>query len=119
MSRECVDSHVAILRPGGKFKFENDSDHGPPFEGVYRVVELPAQLEFDALGAIGTVRLESEGSKTHMTGAARRTDLRPRCEHAPRRPTSAGTLACPRPKRTASQAVARALSMETPNCRRC
>lgn len=58
---------VVDLRPGGKFKFENDSDHGPAFEGVYQLIEPPARLVFDATGALGTVRLESEGGKTQMT----------------------------------------------------
>lgn len=55
------------LRPGGAFRFVNESGHGPPFAGVYSVVERPAQLVFDAMGALGTVHLESEGSTTHMT----------------------------------------------------
>src|SRR5262245_60828974 len=50
------------LRPGGAFRFVNDG-HGPPFEGAYRVVERPAKLVFDALGAVGTVLLESRGAK--------------------------------------------------------
>jgi uncharacterized protein YndB with AHSA1/START domain len=54
------------LRTGGKFRFVNDS-HGPPFEGAYRVVEPPAKLVFDAVGAVGTVLLERRGTKTHLT----------------------------------------------------
>lgn len=60
-------SCVVDLRPGGKFRFENDSAHSPPFEGVYQLIEPPAQLVFDAMGALGTVRLEAEGKKTRMT----------------------------------------------------
>src|SRR5438477_845097 len=45
------------LRVGGAFRFVNEG-HAPPFEGVYRVVERPAKLVFDALGSIGTVLLE-------------------------------------------------------------
>jgi len=55
------------LRPGGAFKFVNDSGHAPPFEGAYRVVERPAKLVFDALGAVGTVLIESTGAKTRLT----------------------------------------------------
>ncbi len=56
------------LRPGGSFKFTNrDSAHSPPFSGTYLAIERPSRLEFDALGARGTVRLESKGSMTHMT----------------------------------------------------
>ena len=54
------------LRAGGTFRFVNDG-HSPPFEGIYRVVDPPAQLVFDALGAVGTVRLESRGDQTHLT----------------------------------------------------
>lgn len=54
------------LRAGGAFRFVNDA-HGPPFEGVYRVVDRPAKLVFDALGAVGTVLIESRGAKTHLT----------------------------------------------------
>jgi uncharacterized protein YndB with AHSA1/START domain len=65
---ECV----VDLRPGGTFKFTNrDSTHSPPFAGVYRVVERPSQLVFDALGAIGTVRLEANSGTTHMTVSIR------------------------------------------------
>ncbi|MBA3452402.1 MAG: SRPBCC domain-containing protein [Deltaproteobacteria bacterium] len=56
------------LRPGGAFKFVNqDSAHGPPFAGVYRVIEAPSLLVFDALGALGTVRLETDRDATNMT----------------------------------------------------
>lgn len=54
------------LRPGGAFRFTMASDHAPPFAGVYRVVERPAQLVFDAMGAVGTVRLEAEAGATRM-----------------------------------------------------
>lgn len=56
------------LRVGGVFKFVNrDAAHSPPFEGVYRAIERPALLVFDALGAVGTVRLDAERGTTHMT----------------------------------------------------
>ena len=53
------------LRVGGAFRFENQG-HSPPFTGVYKVVERPAQLVFEALGALGTVTLESVGEATRM-----------------------------------------------------
>ncbi len=56
------------LRPGGAFKFVNEgSAHSPPFAGVYRVIEPPSLLVFDALGSVGTVKLEAKGATTHMT----------------------------------------------------
>jgi uncharacterized protein YndB with AHSA1/START domain len=65
---ECVID----LRPGGGFKFTNrDSAHSPPFTGVYRIVERPSQLVFEAMGAEGTVRLESRDGTTHMTVSIR------------------------------------------------
>ena len=54
------------LRAGGTFRFVNEA-HGPPFEGTYRVVDRPAKLVFDALGAVGTVQLERRGAGTHLT----------------------------------------------------
>ncbi len=62
-------SECAIdLRPGGAFKFVNRAaGHGPPFAGVYRVIEPPSLLVFDALGSVGTVQLEASGETTHMT----------------------------------------------------
>src|SRR5690242_6654422 len=65
---ECV----VDLRPGGAFKFTNrDSAHSPPFTGVYRVIERPHQLVFEALGAVGTVRLEASQGVTQMTVSIR------------------------------------------------
>lgn len=58
------------LRPGGAFRFVNDG-HAPPFEGAYRVIERPAKLVFDALGALGTVLIEKRGAKTHVTVSIR------------------------------------------------
>ncbi len=56
------------LRPGGTFTFVNAGNaHSPPFTGTYRVIDAPAQLVFDAMGAVGTVTLASEKSGTHMT----------------------------------------------------
>lgn len=59
------------LRPGGAFCFTSASDHAPPFAGVYRLVERPAQLAFDAMGAVGTVRLEGDADTTRMTVSIR------------------------------------------------
>jgi uncharacterized protein YndB with AHSA1/START domain len=53
------------LRPGGAFAFENGG-HGPPFTGVYRVVERPSKLVFEAMGAVGTVALDADGDTTRM-----------------------------------------------------
>ncbi|MDB4997653.1 MAG: Activator of Hsp90 ATPase 1 family protein [Myxococcaceae bacterium] len=54
------------LRAGGAFRFVNDG-HSPPFAGVYTIIERPAKLVFDALGAVGTVLVESRGTTTHLT----------------------------------------------------
>lgn len=65
---ECV----VDLRPGGAFKFTNrDSGHAPPFAGVYRVVNRPTELTFEALGSVGTVRLEATDTETQMTVSIR------------------------------------------------
>jgi len=55
------------LRPGGAFNFVNGSSHAPPFAGVYRVVDRPAELVFEAMGAVGSVRLAADGGSTRMT----------------------------------------------------
>jgi uncharacterized protein YndB with AHSA1/START domain len=56
------------LRVGGAFRFVNRGDaHSPPFAGVYRVIDRPEKLVFDALGAVGTVTIETRGQKTHLT----------------------------------------------------
>ncbi|CAN5910492.1 SRPBCC family protein [soil metagenome] len=56
------------LRPGGAFKFVNkDSAHSPPFAGIYRAIEAPSLLVFDAMGSVGTVRLEADRGTTNMT----------------------------------------------------
>lgn len=54
------------LRVGGAFAFTMASQHAPPFAGVYRVIERPARLVFDALGAEGTVSLTDDGGGTRM-----------------------------------------------------
>lgn len=60
---ECV----VDLRLGGAFKFVNQGHaHSPPFAGVYKLIDRPSELVFDALGAVGTVRLEPRDGGTHM-----------------------------------------------------
>ncbi|MDX2019584.1 MAG: SRPBCC domain-containing protein [Deltaproteobacteria bacterium] len=59
------------LRPGGTFRFTMATQHAHDFTGVYRVVDPPSQLVFDAMGAIGTVRLQEVGEHTHMTVSIR------------------------------------------------
>jgi uncharacterized protein YndB with AHSA1/START domain len=55
------------LRVGGEFKLVN-SGHSPPFAGVYRVIDRPSRLVFDAMGAVGTVRLDAaDRGGTQMT----------------------------------------------------
>lgn len=54
------------LRPGGEFKLIT-AGHAPPFAGVYKTIERPALLVFDAMGALGTVRLDAGRGTTEMT----------------------------------------------------
>jgi uncharacterized protein YndB with AHSA1/START domain len=60
--RECAID----LRVGGEFKLVNRG-HSPPFAGAYRVIERPSLLVFDAMGAVGTVRLAADDRGTQMT----------------------------------------------------
>lgn len=53
------------LKVNGAFRFVSDG-HAPPFEGVYRVVERPSRLEFEAMGAHGSIVLEAQAGKTRM-----------------------------------------------------
>jgi uncharacterized protein YndB with AHSA1/START domain len=55
------------LRPGGAFQFTMSSGHAPPFAGLYRTIDRPAELVFDALGAVGVVRLVEDQGGTRMT----------------------------------------------------
>jgi len=56
------------LRPGGRFCFTNrDSAHAPPFAGAYLEVEPPSRLVFEAMGAVGTVRLEPRADGSDLT----------------------------------------------------
>ena len=58
------------LRPGGAFRFVTVG-HAPPFEGRYALIERPARLEFEAMGAYGTVTFERDGAGTRMRVAIR------------------------------------------------
>jgi hypothetical protein len=42
---------------------------------VYRTIERPSAIVFEALGAIGTVRLENKHAETHMTVSIRCTSV--------------------------------------------
>jgi uncharacterized protein YndB with AHSA1/START domain len=53
------------LRQDGAFRFQN-AGHSPAFCGVYKVIEPPSRLEFEALGTYGTVSLQPEGNGTRM-----------------------------------------------------
>jgi uncharacterized protein YndB with AHSA1/START domain len=54
------------LRPGGAFTFTNDG-HSPPFSGTYQVIEPPHRLVFEAMGAVGTVLIEADGTGSRLT----------------------------------------------------
>lgn len=54
------------LRPGGSFRFVNAGSGQHAFAGTYSEVERPSRLVFEAVGSVGTVSLESEGSGTRM-----------------------------------------------------
>lgn len=49
------------LRVGGAFRFLNEG-HG--LVGVYKVVDRPAELVFEANGSVGTVRITDDGDGT-------------------------------------------------------
>ena len=53
------------LRVNGSFRLVSDG-HAPPFEGVYRLIERPSRLEFDAMGALGSIVLDEQADKTRM-----------------------------------------------------
>lgn len=52
-------------RLNGAFRFVT-AGHAPPFQGVYSVFDRPGRLEFDALGAHGTVLLAAHPRGTSM-----------------------------------------------------
>ena len=54
------------LRVGGAFTF-TACDHGAhPFTGIYREIDPPTRLVFEAMQSTGRVLLESAGGKTRM-----------------------------------------------------
>lgn len=54
------------LKPKGAFRFVT-AGHAPPFEGVYEVIDRPSRLEFQAMGAKGTVTLRPHAHGTLMS----------------------------------------------------
>jgi uncharacterized protein YndB with AHSA1/START domain len=54
------------LRPGGSFKFVSRAHPEMPFTGIYREIQPPERLEFDALGSKGRVSLQRAGAGTRM-----------------------------------------------------
>jgi uncharacterized protein YndB with AHSA1/START domain len=53
------------LRVGGAFEFVN-AGGSPPFAGLYREIDRPSRLVFEALGALGSVELTRSEGKTRM-----------------------------------------------------
>lgn len=49
------------LRVGGAFRFVNEG-HG--LVGIYKVIDRPAELVFEANGSVGTVRITDDGNGT-------------------------------------------------------
>lgn len=55
------------LRVGGRFVFVNRDRPEMPFAGVYREVDPPARLVFDAMGAEGRVLIEPADGGSLLT----------------------------------------------------
>jgi len=55
------------LRIGGSFTFVPSGHPDHPFTGIYRAIERPGLIAFDALGAQGRVVLAPTGTGTRMT----------------------------------------------------
>jgi len=55
------------LRPGGAFRFVARSHPERPFTGIYREIDPPGRLVFEALNSTGRVLFASSGGKTRMT----------------------------------------------------
>ena len=55
------------LRVGGSFSFSSQAHPDRPFTGVYRRIERPGLLAFDAFGAAGRVSLTGTAKQTLMT----------------------------------------------------
>ena len=61
-------AHCEIdLRVGGAFSFVNAGHESHPFAGRYTEISPPHRINFDAMGAEGSVFLTEDGSVTHMT----------------------------------------------------
>jgi uncharacterized protein YndB with AHSA1/START domain len=54
------------LQPGGAFKFVPSANPDMPFAGVYREIDPPRGLTFEAMGAIGRVLLDENGNATRL-----------------------------------------------------
>lgn len=54
------------FRVGGAFKFVNQGHSDRPFSGVYREIQQPRMLAFDAFGAKGRVELDPTAGGTRM-----------------------------------------------------
>jgi uncharacterized protein YndB with AHSA1/START domain len=54
------------LRPGGAFKFVPRAHPEMPFAGVYREIEPPRRLIFEAMGAIGRVLIDGDDNATRL-----------------------------------------------------
>ena len=54
------------FRVGGGFSFVPKAHPDMPFSGVYREIDAPARLVFEAFGAIGTVQIQPAGGKTRL-----------------------------------------------------
>lgn len=55
------------LRPGGSFRFVTADHPEMPFMGIYRLIERPYRLEFDAMQARGRVTLQPLGANARLT----------------------------------------------------
>ena len=54
------------LREGGALKLVGADTSAHAFTGIYRHIERPNRLEFDAMGAYGTVTFRPMGDETEM-----------------------------------------------------
>ena len=54
------------LRVGGALRLVNAGNADHASAGVYRVIERPNRIQFDAMGAAGTVTFRAEGDETVM-----------------------------------------------------
>ncbi len=55
------------LRPGGAFRFSTKEHPETPFAGVYQDIDPSGRLTFEAMGALGTVLFQAEGSVTRLS----------------------------------------------------